>query len=146
MWGSKVSDYNIVKRTPYGKDALKALADECHKQGIKLFFYHSQLDWHHPDYYPLGGTGHWDGFRYEGGLLGRLKDGRFRLFRFPREDARPFSVAADRQGNIAYWHTGKIPIRSAAANPWLPALAPRVDPCVSGCARPGAQPCRVSAR
>ena len=33
------------------------LADECHKQGIKLFFYHSQLDWHHPDYYPRGRTG-----------------------------------------------------------------------------------------
>jgi alpha-L-fucosidase len=33
------------------------LADECHKQGIRLFFYHSQLDWHHPDYFPRGGTG-----------------------------------------------------------------------------------------
>ena len=33
------------------------LADECQKQGIKLFFYHSHLDWHHPDYYPRGRTG-----------------------------------------------------------------------------------------
>jgi len=33
------------------------LAEECRKQGIKLFFYHSLLDWHHPDYYPLGKTG-----------------------------------------------------------------------------------------
>ena len=33
------------------------LADECEKQGIKLFFYHSHLDWHHPDYYPRGRTG-----------------------------------------------------------------------------------------
>src|SRR6185436_2285981 len=57
MWDSKVSDYNIVKRTPYGKDVLKMLADECQKQGIKLFFYHSQLDWHHPDYFPRGRTG-----------------------------------------------------------------------------------------
>src|SRR5438046_1718897 len=54
MFDSKVSDYNIVKKTPYGKDVLKMLADECHKQGIKLFFYHSQLDWHHPDYFPRG--------------------------------------------------------------------------------------------
>jgi alpha-L-fucosidase len=46
-----------VDRTPYKKDVLKMLADECHKQGIKLFFYHSQLDWHHPDYFPRGGTG-----------------------------------------------------------------------------------------
>lgn len=57
MWDSKVSDYNIVKRTPYGKDVLKMLADACAKEGIKLFFYHSQLDWHHPDYYPRGSTG-----------------------------------------------------------------------------------------
>jgi alpha-L-fucosidase len=57
MYDSKVSDYNIVKKTPYGKDVLKLLADECRKQGIKLFFYHSQLDWHHPDYYPRGSTG-----------------------------------------------------------------------------------------
>lgn len=57
MFDSKVSDYNIVKRTPYGKDVLKMLADECRKQGIKLFFYHSQLDWRHPDYFPRGNTG-----------------------------------------------------------------------------------------
>jgi alpha-L-fucosidase len=57
MYDSKVSDYNIVKKTPYGKDVLKMLADECRKQGIKLFFYHSQLDWHHPDYFPRGQTG-----------------------------------------------------------------------------------------
>lgn len=57
MYDSKVSDYNIVKKTPYGKDVLKMLADECHAQGIKLFFYHSQLDWHHPDYFPRGFTG-----------------------------------------------------------------------------------------
>ena len=57
MFDSKVSDYDIVDRTPYKKDVLKMLADECHKQGIKLFFYHSQLDWHHPDYFPRGRTG-----------------------------------------------------------------------------------------
>jgi alpha-L-fucosidase len=58
MWDSKASDYNVVKRTPYKKDVLKMLADECHKQDVKLFFYHSHLDWHHPDYYPRGKTGH----------------------------------------------------------------------------------------
>jgi alpha-L-fucosidase len=57
MYDSKVSDYNIVKRTPYGKDVLKMLAEECRKEGIKLFFYYSQLDWHHPDYFPRGQTG-----------------------------------------------------------------------------------------
>ena len=57
MYDSDVSDYDIVDRTPYGKDVLKMLKEECDKQGIKLFFYHSQLDWHHPDYYPRGRTG-----------------------------------------------------------------------------------------
>ena len=46
---------------PTAKTFIRQLADECHRQDIKLFVYYSQLDWHHPDYYPLGGTGHWDG-------------------------------------------------------------------------------------
>lgn len=57
MYNSKVSDYNIVNRTPYGKDIIRMLKEECDKQGIKLFFYYSQLDWHHPDYFPTGTTG-----------------------------------------------------------------------------------------
>ena len=57
MFDSKVSAWDIVDKTPYRKDVLKALAEECRKQGIKLFFYYSQLDWHHPDYYPRGRTG-----------------------------------------------------------------------------------------
>jgi alpha-L-fucosidase len=61
MWDSKVSDYTVVKSTPYKKDVLKMLADECHKQDMKLFFYHSHLDWHHPDYYPRGRTGQFSG-------------------------------------------------------------------------------------
>lgn len=61
MWDSKVSDWDIVDRTPYKKDVLKMLADECQKQGIKLFFYHSHLDWHHPDYFPRGRTGQYSG-------------------------------------------------------------------------------------
>jgi alpha-L-fucosidase len=69
MWNSKVSDYNVVKKTPYGKDILKLLAEECQKQGIKLFFYYSQLDWHHPDYYPTGWTG--------SGYTGRPESGNF---------------------------------------------------------------------
>jgi alpha-L-fucosidase len=57
MFDSKVTDYDIVDRTPYGKDVLKALADECRKQGIKLFFYYSLLDWKRDDYFPRGRTG-----------------------------------------------------------------------------------------
>ncbi|WP_020526695.1 alpha-L-fucosidase [Flexithrix dorotheae] len=67
MYDSKVSDYNIVDKTPYGKDVLKMLKDECDRQGIKLFFYYSQLDWHHTDYFPRGVTG--------GGYTGRPEEG-----------------------------------------------------------------------
>ena len=61
MYDSKTSDYDIVDRTPYEKDVLKMLAEECRKEGLKLFFYYSQLDWHHPDYFPRGRTGQWAG-------------------------------------------------------------------------------------
>jgi alpha-L-fucosidase len=74
MFDSKVSTYTIVKQTPYAKDVLKMLADECHKQGIKIFFYHSQLDWHHPDYFPRGETGgSWTG-REEKGDMNKYLD------------------------------------------------------------------------
>src|SRR6478672_4157546 len=43
MWGTKQSKWNIVDATPYGKDVLKPLADECRRQGLRLFFYHSHL-------------------------------------------------------------------------------------------------------
>ena len=35
MWDTKLTDWNIVKRTPYVKDVLNQFAVECHKQGIK---------------------------------------------------------------------------------------------------------------
>jgi alpha-L-fucosidase len=81
MFDSKISDWDIVDRTPYKKDVMKMLADECHKQGIKLFFYYSQLDWHHPDYFPRGRTGLTAGrpesgewFKYIDYMDGQLKE------------------------------------------------------------------------
>lgn len=57
MFDSKATDYDIVDATPYGKDVLKLLAEECRKQNIKLFFYYSLLDWNRDDYFPRGRTG-----------------------------------------------------------------------------------------
>jgi alpha-L-fucosidase len=57
MFDSALTRYDIVDATPYGKDPLKDLAFACRKHGIKLFFYYSLLDWHHPDYFPRGKTG-----------------------------------------------------------------------------------------
>lgn len=57
MWNTAFSDYNIVQATPFKRDVLKELAEECHKQGIALHLYYSHLDWGREDYYPLGRTG-----------------------------------------------------------------------------------------
>lgn len=57
MFDTRWSDYNIVDATPFGRDVLKELADECHRQGIALHLYYSHLDWYRDDYYPLGRTG-----------------------------------------------------------------------------------------
>lgn len=57
LFATKATDYNVVKATPYGRDILKMLAEECHRQGIKLGFYYSLVDWHHPDYAPRTASG-----------------------------------------------------------------------------------------
>ena len=57
MFDTQASDWDIMDRTPYRRDVIRALADECRRQDIKLFVYYSQIDWHHPDFFPRGGTG-----------------------------------------------------------------------------------------
>jgi alpha-L-fucosidase len=50
MFDSDVSDYNVVKATPWKHDPMKDLKEACKKAGIKFGFYYSQAwDWHHPD-------------------------------------------------------------------------------------------------
>jgi alpha-L-fucosidase len=57
MYDSKLTDYTVVKATPWGRDPMKELAAECQRQGIKLCFYYSQTqDWHHPQ----GDGNDWD--------------------------------------------------------------------------------------
>lgn len=57
LWDTKYSDYNIM-HTPYGKDVLKMLSEECKKQGITLNLYYSLLDWERSDYpWQTGRTG-----------------------------------------------------------------------------------------
>jgi len=73
LFDSQVSDWDVVDRTPYGRDIVRQMADACRRQGLKLFVYYSQLDWHHPDYYPRGQTGHATG-RPEHGDWNRYLD------------------------------------------------------------------------
>lgn len=48
-WDSRYTDYDIMA-TPYGRDVLKELSEECERQGILFGTYYSICDWHHPDY------------------------------------------------------------------------------------------------
>jgi alpha-L-fucosidase len=57
MFDTDATDYDIVDWARYGRDPLAELAQASREVGIQLFFYYSQLDWHHPDYYPRGNTG-----------------------------------------------------------------------------------------
>jgi alpha-L-fucosidase len=59
MFDSKVTDWDIVRASPYGKDVLRPLVAACHKAGLKIGFYYSQAqDWNHPGGAASGG--HWD--------------------------------------------------------------------------------------
>ena len=74
MYDSEVSDYDIVERTPFGRDVIAELREACERHGLKLFFYYSRLDWHHPDYYPRGRTGNVYTGRPESGDWDRYLD------------------------------------------------------------------------
>lgn len=57
MWDTQFSDFKITN-TPFKRDLVKELADECHAQGLKIAFYYSLLDWRRTDYsYWTGRTG-----------------------------------------------------------------------------------------
>jgi alpha-L-fucosidase len=49
LFDSKVTDWDVVDATPYGKDLLMPLVEACHRHGLKIGFYYSQAqDWTHP--------------------------------------------------------------------------------------------------
>ncbi len=49
MFDTRLSDFTIMK-SPFGRDVVKELAEACHAAGLRLGFYYSPPDWHHPDY------------------------------------------------------------------------------------------------
>ncbi|ANN17358.1 alpha-L-fucosidase [Amycolatopsis orientalis] len=54
LWDSDLTDFKVTN-TPYGKDLLGPFVDACREEGLKVGFYHSLIDWHHPAF-PVDGT------------------------------------------------------------------------------------------
>ena len=49
LWNTGTTDFNVMN-SPMGKDIVKAVSDECHKQGIEFGVYLSPWDMHEPTY------------------------------------------------------------------------------------------------
>lgn len=49
LFDSKFTDYKATN-TPYGKDLVREYVDAFRAEGLKVGFYYSLIDWHHPDY------------------------------------------------------------------------------------------------
>jgi len=49
LWDSKFTDYKSTN-TPFGKDIIREYVDAFRAEGLKVGFYYSLIDWHHPDY------------------------------------------------------------------------------------------------
>jgi alpha-L-fucosidase len=97
MFDAQTGDWDIVDRTKFGRDPLKELADECAKQNMKLFFYHSHVDWHHPEYFPRGMTGH---------TAGRPDSGNFEKY-LEYMDAQLAELLSGRYGKVGgIWFDG----------------------------------------
>jgi alpha-L-fucosidase len=49
LWDTAYTDYKITN-TPFGRDLVREFVDAFRAEGIKIGFYHSLIDWHHPDF------------------------------------------------------------------------------------------------
>ena len=52
LFDSKLTDYDVMDASPFKRDIMKELSEECKRQGLRMCWYHSIMDWHHPDYLP----------------------------------------------------------------------------------------------
>ncbi|WP_326614784.1 alpha-L-fucosidase [Streptomyces anulatus] len=54
LWDSRLTDYKVTN-TPHGRDLVGPFVEACRAEGLKVGFYHSLIDWHHPSF-PVDGT------------------------------------------------------------------------------------------
>ncbi|MDR2462279.1 MAG: alpha-L-fucosidase [Verrucomicrobiales bacterium] len=50
MYDTKLTDYNVVRQTPWARDPLRELAAACGEEGVMLCFYYSIPDWYSLDF------------------------------------------------------------------------------------------------
>jgi len=67
MFDTKLTDWNIMARTPFKRDVVRELSQAFPPAGVKFGIYHSILDWHNPDQKN-------DFPRYVGYMKGQLKE------------------------------------------------------------------------
>jgi alpha-L-fucosidase len=53
LWDSALTAYKVTN-TPYGRDLVEPFVAACRAEGLKVGFYHSLIDWHHPEF-PIDG-------------------------------------------------------------------------------------------
>src|SRR5438045_9028992 len=49
LWPTEHTDFGVAQ-TPYGGDLVREYVDAARAEGLRVGFYHSLSDWHHPDY------------------------------------------------------------------------------------------------
>ena len=100
MYRSGLTDW-CIKSTPFQRDPLKELAAACAAEGVQLCFYHSIMDWHHPDWGTRRAwndlaTGTPDMDRYTAYMKGQLKElltgyGKIGILWFDGEWEKPWT-------------------------------------------------------
>jgi alpha-L-fucosidase len=51
LFDSKLTDF-CVRSTPFQRDIMQEMAHACRQHDVRMCWYHSIMDWHHPDYLP----------------------------------------------------------------------------------------------
>ena len=48
LWDTKLTDYNAMRQGP-GRDLVREFVEAARAEGLRVGFYYSLMDWHHPD-------------------------------------------------------------------------------------------------
>ncbi len=51
LFDSAHTEFDVMS-TPFRRDVMREMADACRRHGLRIGWYYSIMDWHHPDYLP----------------------------------------------------------------------------------------------